>query len=110
MEGPYDFTAAAVDGSVEGNRIGNYALGSADKQGSLTVGYVGRSDRDLRAEIKSYLGKKRYPHFKFSYATSATEAYLKECQNFHDFKMEERGQIHPAKPRESGIICPVCGA
>jgi hypothetical protein len=86
MEGPYDPTAAAVDGNVEGNRIGNYTLGNADKQGSLTVGYMGRSDTDLRAETKSNLGKKCYPHFKFSYATSATEAYLKECQNFHGFK------------------------
>lgn len=108
MNGPFDFTASAVDAKIDDNRIGNYALGTADKQGNLRVGYLGRSDSDIKSEIKSYLGKKRYPHFKFSYASSAEEAYLKECQNYHDFEMERRGQIHPAKPSDLSIICPVC--
>ena len=110
MEGPFDYDADTVDANVEPGRIGNYALGTAGKKRNLgIVGYVGRSDTDLRAEIKSYIGKRIHPHFKFSYANSAEEAYLKECLNFHDFGMEKKGQIHPAKPAGSRTKCPVCG-
>jgi hypothetical protein len=106
MSGPYDYDYDSIDAHVEQGMIGNYALGSKNSEGKFLVGYVGRSNSDLNAELKTYLGEKSYPLFKFSYASSEVDAYNKECKNYHDF--EPDSQIHPAKPRQSRVVCPIC--
>ena len=110
MQGPYPYNAESVDEHVDPDRIGNFALGSADEKGNLTVGYLGRSDDDLRSEIKRHIGEKQYPHFKFSYASSARDAYLKECRNYHGLFLGRPNQMHPAKPSDGTLACPVCGS
>ena len=53
MSGPFPFSDSGIDNSVQNNRIGNYALDSANQDGTLKVAYVGRSDTDLNAELKT---------------------------------------------------------
>ncbi len=108
LSGPFKFTSDGIDNAIDDNKIGNYALGTKNKDGNgLTVSYVGRSDSDLKSELKQRLDTHKHPDFKASYANSAEEAYKKECQNYHDFSPSEN-EIHPAKPN-SNINCPICG-
>lgn len=97
MEGPYPLTIESIDKRVKKGSIGNYALGYSDGT-SFMVKYVGRSDSDLNKRLKDHVGS--YKEFKFSYASSAKEAYAKELRNYHDFGGSEAldNEIEPAKP------------
>ena len=85
----YTFTAAKIDEVVTKKSPGNYALGHTDDKGIFNVQYVGRSDTDLKQELKTRLDAK-YKRFKYSYASSPKDAFEKECQNFHDFGGSEK--------------------
>lgn len=114
----YDLTYDVIDKVVADGRIGNYAFGYLDNQGSFIVLYVGRSDINLKERIKHGITdvqenpNLRYERFKFSYAESPMEAFEKECRNYHDFGGEEGklyNRIHPDKPDGYVGNCPVCG-
>ncbi|MEA5215293.1 hypothetical protein [Enterobacter cloacae] len=97
MKGSYPFTREEIDKQITSTSAGNYALGYLNK-GVFMVCYVGRSDSDVNARLKSHIGN--HPNcdrFKYSYATSAKAAYEKECQNYHDFTPGEN-KIHPDQP------------
>ena len=113
----YDLTYDEIDRLVAEDRKGNYAFGYLDERGVFIVRYVGRSDTDLRERIKHGIADMeadpscRYQRFKFSYAESDTEAYEKECRNFHDFGGMEGllvNKNHPDKPKGYSGSCPVC--
>lgn len=114
----YDLTYDEVNRLVAENRKGNYAFGYLDERGVFIVRYVGRSDTDLREEIKNGIANmeadniRRYDRFKFSYAETDQEAYEKECRNYHDFGGVEGfllNKIHPDKPEGYTGSCPICG-
>jgi hypothetical protein len=109
MEGPYALTKAKIDEAVTPTSAGNYALGYTNDKGTFIVEYVGRSDSDVNAELKSKVGTK-YKQFKFSYATSPKAAFEKECRNYHDFGGKDKldNDIHPARPAGTDWKCPVC--
>lgn len=73
------------------------------------MSYVGRSNTDLKQELKARL-EKEHPKFKYSYATSPKAAFEKECENYHDFggKNSLENDVHPARPDNSGWECPDC--
>lgn len=100
--------SATINKVVAANKIGNYGLGSPNKEGLLMVGYVGRSDGRLRSRLLDHAQSGKYSHFKFSYATSVTEAYHKECRNYHDFK-PKGNSCHPDQPDGVDCRCPVQG-
>lgn len=115
----YELSEEIINQIIEPNRIGNYAYGYLNDNGSFIVKYVGRSDSDLKSRIKHGLQDrlndescKKYERFKFSYASSVKEAYDKECRNFHDFG-GDRGLLnninHPDKPNNVNCVCLVCG-
>lgn len=107
MNGPYKLNAATIDTQVTKTSPGNYALGKNDEDGTFRVGYVGRSDSDLYARLKSWVGETKRPLFKYSYATSTKAAFEKECENYHDFD-PPGNDAHPARPSGSGWKCPRC--
>ena len=110
MEGPYVFTSEKIDEVVTRTSAGNYALGYIKDDGKFVVEYVGRSDTDLKKELKERLTDK-YKKFKYSYATSPKAAFEKECHNYHDFgesKMLDN-KYHPARPDGTNWKCPVAG-
>ena len=113
----YRLANEVIDKVVEDNRIGNYAYGYLNAQGSFIVRYVGRSDSNLKERIKHGIADMladptcRYERFKFSYASSVKEAYEKECSNYHDFGGDSgllRNTNHPAKPDGYDGKCPRC--
>ncbi len=107
MEGPYTLTTAEIDRQVTQTSAGNYALGKTSTTGGFTPYYVGRSDSDVKARLKSWVGKTTQPKFKFSYANSPKAAFEKECNNYHDFKPRGNSS-HPDRPNGSGWKCPRC--
>ncbi|TEU05248.1 hypothetical protein E3I90_04610 [Candidatus Bathyarchaeota archaeon] len=109
MEGPYAFTSAKIDEVVTRKSPGNYALGYTKDDGTFIVQYVGRSDVDVKQELKARLDSK-YKKFKYSYATSPKAAFEKECRNFHDFGGSEKlhNKNHPDRPSGISWKCPVC--
>ncbi len=110
MRGPFRFDRAVIDANVPDKSKGNYALGRMNSKRSFVVRYVGRSDKNLRAELKTYLNR-RYTHFKFSLAPTAEAAFEKECWNYHDFGGDSGLLVndnHPDRPDGSDSECPVC--
>lgn len=115
MLGPFALTDIDVNKRVPENVMGNYAFGYIDKEdGAFVVCYVGRSDFDLKKEIKQQMRNdcaKGCTHFMFSIAKSKKEAFEKECRNYHDFGECDclNNDIHPAKPAGTEYKCPVGG-
>ena len=115
MLGPFTLTDDEVNARVPENVIGNYAFGYIDKEdGAFVVCYVGRSDSDLKKEIKQQMRTYRAKgctHFKYSIAKSVKEAFEKECRNYHDFGGDTKlhNKNHPDKPDGTAYKCPVEG-
>jgi hypothetical protein len=110
MRGPYPLTDDTIDQKITENAPGNFAIGEEGSSGAFLVGYVGRSDSDIKASLKAWSAKvKSKTSFKFSYAPSSHAAYEKECENFHDFSPPGR-HVHPFPPRGETWRCPRCGA
>ena len=97
MNGSYTLSNDEIDRVVTKTSIGNYALGYS-KDSSFYIKYVGRSDDNVNGRLKDWVG--HYKEFKFSYASSAQEAYEKELKNYNDFGGSKKldNKIAPAKP------------
>lgn len=117
MYGPFRLNNEEVDKMVRENKIGNYAYGYIGyKKGKRTfvVRYVGRSDSDLKTEIRQQMKTDRAKgctHFVYSVAESVKDAFEKECRDFHYFGGADKlnNQNHPAKPAGTNYKCPVIG-
>ena len=109
LHGPHALTEKDIDGAVVGLSPGVYALGS-NTPTVFYVDFIGRSDNDLNGRLKQWVGCK-YTHFKYGFFSSAEEAFMKECNLFHDFgETELDNKVHPARPDGSNWTCPRCGA
>jgi hypothetical protein len=106
LDGPYLLTAETIDDVVTQTSPGTYALDRSDDN-VFTVHRVGRSDSDLNARLKNYVGGK-YKYFKFGYSMSARAAFNKECTMYHDFNPPDNA-IHPDRPDGTNWKCPDSG-
>ena len=109
MNGPYELTNEKIDQTITRTTPGNYALGYV-RELTFYVLYVGRSDDDVNARLKQWVGHSRYTHFMFSYARSSRDAFEKECKNYHDFDVPPDNKEHPKRPNGTDWKCPVCSA
>ena len=107
MEGPYKLDIETIEARVTRTSPGNYALGNETEERKFLVGYVGRSDSDVRARLRSWVSKTRWSFFKFSYATSPKEAFEKECENYHNYAPPQNDR-HPERPEDTDWSCPSC--
>lgn len=107
--GPFLFDSLTIEEKVESNKIGNFVLGYArESTGGFIPKYAGRSDSDLKKELRIKLqapSKSRL--FKFDYAQSTREAFEKECLHYHDFKKQLDNDKHPRRPEATNYPCPV---
>lgn len=108
LSDPIALTAQAIGASVSKVSPGVYVLGPRDQRGGVTVSYVGRSDTDLAGRLKQHAGTSGHSHCVCSYATSAADAYAKECEMYHEWQAYLPGQIHPAAPQGSNARCAIC--
>lgn len=93
-----------VDASVTSVSPGVYVLDKT-KSGPWVNSYVGRSDVDLNARLKKWVGK--YFHFRAAYMGSPLAAFEAECELFHAFNPTDN-TAHPARPANSNWVCPRC--
>lgn len=109
MQGPYLLSTGKISEVVTRTSPGNYALGYVNSENTFVVNYVGRSDNDVAARLKTHVGEK-YKHFKYSYASSPKAAFEKECQNYHDFGGSNAldNSIHPDRPAWASWKCLCC--
>ena len=104
-----DLRNEKIDQVITRKSPGVYALDKTMK-GRFHASYVGRSDDDLKARLKTHV-ESEYKYFKFDYATYSKNAYEKECELYHDFGGPEGkldNKSHPDKPTNSGWKCPKC--
>jgi len=107
LEGRFELTAASIDEHAPANAPGVFALSdAAAADGASAIKYVGRSDNDVAAALKSWIG--RYRYFGFVYCLNAARAYAKECELFHQFHPTDNS-AHPLKS-DSTSKCSRCGA
>jgi hypothetical protein len=107
--GPNPLNHQGVDSGAPGYGPGAYALGHLGYYGAFQVRYVGRSDADPNARLKSHIGS--YAYFKHAYYPTAHEAFVRECVLFHDFgELTLDNAIHPARPQGTSWTCPRCTA
>ena len=107
MKGPYKLDAETIDAKVTLKSPGNYVLGRKNEKGKFLVGYAGRSDSNIRAQLKSRVDKTKQLLFKFSYATSPEAAFEKECKIYHGFH-PPGNYGHPTRPKGTTWRCPRC--
>lgn len=111
LDGPWNLTDEIIDENFTETKPGNYILcKKADSKGYFVPNYVGRSDNDLKDRLHKWVGK--YKYFKAEYATSAQQAFEKECNHWHELGGPEGkldNKVHPARPDGKDYDCPVNG-
>jgi hypothetical protein len=110
MHGPHDFNSKMIDQVVTNKSPGNYILGYVNSQNAFIVQYVGRSDLDVKNELKARLSSLNYKKFKFYYADSPKAAFDMDCRLFHEFggSGSLQNERHPDRPDGMYWNCPVC--
>lgn len=110
MEGPFTLSVESVNDHVSRTSAGAYILSRGqDNNGKWVAHYVGRSDNDVAARLKSWANAEtRYERYWFEYASSARGAFLLECQWWHKYAPSDN-ERHPAVPKGSDWKCPVTG-
>jgi hypothetical protein len=103
--GPYRLTFDDINTAVNQTYPGVFALGHLDRDGRFCVTRVGRSDQDVGAALRDFIGSENY--FKFDILSTGRAAFEKECTLYHDFS--PRGnRVHPQRPTDSDWTCPHC--
>ena len=103
--GPYQLTFDGIDCAVDRKSPGVFALGHSSADGKFVINAVGRSDDDIKARLRDYIGSEIM--FKYRYFPSPRQAFLKECELFHSFS-PPGNRIHPDRPRGASWECPHC--
>jgi len=104
LYGPFQLTVPGIETHLQDDSPGVYALGNT-RNDLFLVSYVGRAD-DLKEGLKSHMTGP-YRQFKFAYALSDEDAFLKQCELYHDFVGLDNSQ-HPCPPPGMQLRCPAC--
>jgi predicted RNA-binding Zn-ribbon protein involved in translation (DUF1610 family) len=110
LRGTFALNEQTVNEEVGYGSSGVYALGRKEGK-TFYVRYFGRSDSDVNAKLKEYIGK--YDSFKFEYFESPETAFSKECELYHAFCGPEGrldNKTHPDRPQGATWQCPKCNA
>jgi len=114
MDGPFDLTDGVINKKVNGDAIGNFALGFVNKKGNFVVKMIGRADSDLQSEIRK--ARRKYAggvlsrmlgrgtaldKFKYSLADTADAAYQVQRRAFEDFGGSKK-LLNEAAPEPPG--------
>lgn len=105
LHGPFQLTETGIDAHVQTGTPGVYALGYQRKT-LFIVSYVARDDADVKSALRSHLAGP-YRQFKLVYAVSARDAFLKECELYHDYTGLDNTR-HPVPPRGTDLQCVRC--
>jgi hypothetical protein len=108
LRGSFELDEKTLNQEVAKISPGTFTLGYK-KDGTYYVKFVGRSDTDVRAQLKQYIGQ--YDRFKFGFFNSPQAAFDKECELYHALGGSE-GKIdnknHPETLQGATRSCPRC--
>lgn len=108
--GPFDLEIDVIEANVVRSGPGNYRLGHNDIWGQFSVRMIGRSDDDIKAELRKHAMKKKYTRFTFAVADTMRQAYDRVCKDFHKYR--GNGYLdtlkHPYCPQKHNFFCPIC--
>jgi len=104
----YKLTEAVVKTLFGKNIIGMYVLGDYEED-YFKVGYVGRSDTDIRKRLLQHSKNNEYDYFFAIPTDTIFEAYKLECREWHRF-FDINNSIHPDAPNNLPYKCPYCNA
>ncbi len=108
--GPFDLENDIIESNVTRSGPGTFRLGHNDVWGQLSVRYIGRSDDDLKAELRRQSQKKKYTRFTFQLAETARQAFERNCRDYHKYR--GNGYLdnskHPTVPASHDVPCPIC--
>lgn len=108
MARAYLYERSLIKELIPSGSAGVYILGKY-LDGLFIPVYVGRSDSCLLARLLGHNHKQKATHVQWKLLSSAKKAFNMECTLYHTY--EEEGflnQIHPASPKGSHLICPIC--
>jgi len=106
--GPYALVSANIELAVtERQRAAIFGLGRIAANGKFHALFVGRTDEDLAAGLRRFIGE--YGAFVYGYRASPHAAFLAECELYHLLDPEDN-PTHPARPEGAGWTCPLCRA
>lgn len=100
---------AILRAHLRANALGVYVLGCYES-GRLRVVYVGRSDSCLLTRLLGHEHREQATHVAWKETRNPRQAYHLECTYYHTHldKRELLNERHPAAPKGSGLVCPVC--
>ncbi len=103
LKGPFHLNDAAIDREVQ-HLAGVFVL---SRPGFVDLDYVftGRSDIDVNNQLHVYVGD--YWFFNFRVCGSEQDAFMAECDLWHDLKPLDN-PAHPPRPPRSAWRCPRC--
>jgi hypothetical protein len=105
LNGPHPLCLEQLGTRVTRRAAGAYLL-SASLGGEIGARWVERSDYDVGARLRQYIGL--YSHFAWAYASSPAHAYEMACEMYHEWRPPENIK-HPDKPEGDDWMCPICG-
>jgi hypothetical protein len=105
LERPYKLEPESIDKQIKKKSPGVYTLGTMSERAQYLVAYAGRSEEDLRSDLKAWVGKSRRPLFTFEYASTPEEAFEKQCRYYHFFQPPDN-ETHPQPPEGKKWPCP----
>ncbi|MDK9699014.1 MAG: hypothetical protein OEM52_02520 [bacterium] len=108
--GPFDLELDIVEANVTRTGPGTFRLGHNDVWGQLCVRLIGRSDDDLKGELRRQALKKKYTRFTFQFADTSRQSYERCCRDYHRYR--GNGYLdntkHPYTPNHHDYPCPIC--
>jgi hypothetical protein len=104
----FPFTLHAIENEVRRiNAPGVFVLDPPEPRVRVAGGFVGRSDTDIATTLERHV-KTGFKTFAYCYVKSATEAYDRECEMWHEWK-PTANPAHPTRPAGTKIPCAICG-
>jgi hypothetical protein len=106
---PIVFTSRSVLVNAP-RRPGAYVLGNFTIT-DFIVGYIGRSDESLRHRLAFHERLGQFAFAVWRVAPTSQKAFFLECEFWHAAMqqgMPLENRIHPAIPRGSTDVCPIC--
>jgi len=105
LSGPFALTKSGIDSAVTQSSAGVYALGRTSGN-TYYISRVGRSDVNLNGRLHDYEGQ--YAQFKAAYSSSPYQAFLGECELWHEYGNTTSNPLHPDRPKDANWKCPRC--
>ncbi|MFN6513016.1 MAG: hypothetical protein RMY29_000770 [Nostoc sp. CreGUA01] len=108
MERAYQLAPDILRSLIPKDKIGVYVLGNIGLSRFYPI-YIGRSDICLLTRLLTHNYRDKATHVTWRLTSSIKQAFYQECCLYHTYEEQNfLNDVHPASPKGSRLICPVC--